>query len=662
MPLKAFIVAAAGLQGAAGGLLGELFGSSANEVALSQPALAKLDCEVSSWGAWGECSERCVSAGGQAGNALVGAHGFQRRNRSIVRRPTVYLGGKECPDEMQQTRECNTRPCTTPAPTLCAASNSPCECTCLAQATVPGQDWTTACAEACNDEKRPGLHLTLDDGSTAVAQTAVAHEAVAAEPVNLDARLALRQHGSDPRKLDVMVSNDKRVGGFRFTLGNAQHDIAPVGQASGGAAASLLYRTAINAKSGGVFGFSTEPDARIPKSSGAVGSLYHVLTSLSLPEGSSYKSWHEFSPKLCVWDAVLSDGDGGQLTVADSCSPLADPLTPAPTPPPTPHPDYLDMTLRLNSVTSEAFDAAPRLALQNAVATGAMVPASAVKLIDARAGSGDGFYYLDVRYALAAPTLQDVNKIETLVVGDEAAFVATVIESLGAAGEASLVTADDVSLRKLQVSGFTGAGSTTAAPAHCASVWEAWSACTVPCGGGGTQLRALAASAVAANAGTNCPLSQTRSCGESSCAPTAAPTPPPTPTPTPASPTPLPTTAPTQWFERVPTPSPTPRVTRLGEVFTTNECSHITCRVLKSKKANGETTHVLRVMHANEEKGGVRHRCMYNDAQGECLCKCKSVDEELCPTYNPGCMTQSHGPTVPATVPAPKAKSAVASP
>ena len=175
-----------------------------------------------------------------------------------------------------------------------------------------------------------------------------------------------------------MVSNDKRAGGFRFTLGNPQHGIAPVGQASGGAAASLLYRTATNAKSGGVFGFSTEPDARIPKSSGAVGSVYHVLTSLSLPVGSSYKSWHEFSPKLCVWDAVLSDGDGGELTVADSCSPLADPLTTAPTPPPTPHPDSLDMTLRLNSVTSEAFDAAPRLALQKAVATGAMVLVSAV--------------------------------------------------------------------------------------------------------------------------------------------------------------------------------------------------------------------------------------------------------------------------------------------
>lgn len=529
------------------------------------------------------------------------------------------------------------------------------------------------------------IHLKRDDHKTTAAQTPIVHEVPAApakqEVAHPNARLALRQHSSDPRKLDVMISNDKRVGGFRFTIGTPQHDAAPVGKASGGAAAKLHYGTATNTKSGAIFGFSDEPDARIPMSDGEVGDFYHVLVSVELPISSPYKSWYAFAKKLCIWNAVLSDGDGNELTVADSCSPLADPLTPAPTPAPTPRADNLDLTLRLHGVASEAFGVAQRHALQAAIAVGTMVQPSAVRLVDARAGGGDGFYYLDVRFALTARSLQDVNKMEMLIVGDEPAFVATVIEQLHATGQPNLVTADDVSLRKLKVSGgFEGSSSgTKAVPAHCASVWMAWSMCTVPCGGGGTQMRKLTTTAAASNADANCPLSQTRSCGENSCAPTAAPTPPPTPPPTLPPPTPPPTPRPTEWFERMPTPAPTPRVTREGEVFTTNNCSHTTCRVLKMKKAEGRTTHVVRVLHANAEQRGVRHRCMYNDVQRECLCKCSSKDEELCPAYNPSCMAQNHGATIdkssfvrlkgwvhtPGLAPAPvltKGKSAVASP
>jgi hypothetical protein len=622
------------VQGAAAGLLGELFGGTSDEVQLSQGnAAAVLDCEVSAYSPWGACSERC------------GPGGSQLRTRSIVRHPTVYLGGKACPTELRQVRACNTRPCATPAPTPCPAGNNPCECACLAHSIASGVSWASACREACASETRtqpaPVLDLHIQH---AKAEVSHAVHALAKEPAHPNARLALRQHPSDPRKIDVMISNDKRVGGFRFKVSSSSGGTAPVGKASGGDAAELHYGTATDARSGSIFGFSTDPIARIKTSDGEVGDFYHVLVSIALPASMpEYRSWYEFAPKLCLGEAVLSDGDGGSLTVADGCSSLADPLTPAPTPAPTPHPAFLDLTLRLGAVTSEAFSAAPRAALLAALGTAAGCPAKDVHLIDARAGGGAGFYYLDVKYALATRSLQQVNDMETTIVANEAGFADALADRLAALGQGSLSNIADgsqwVSLRQLKVSGFeSGAAATTAAPAHCASVWQPWGACTVRCGGGGTQERALTASAAAANAGAACPSTQRRSCGEESCAPTPAPTLPPTPAPTPVAPTPPPTPRPTQWFERMPTPAPTPRVTREGEVFTTNGCSHTICRVLKMTKADGKSTHVVRVMHANAEERGVRHRCMYNDAQQECLCKCSSKDEDLCPAYNPGCM------------------------
>ena len=91
------------------------------------------------------------------------------------------------------------------------------------------------------------------------------------------------------------------------------------------------------------------------------------------------------------------------------------------------------------------------------------------------------------------------------------------------------------------------------------------------------------------------------------------------------------------WYDAVPTGAPTPRPTRAGEVYTQDTCTHTICRVLKSVH-DGKKVHVIRVMHAEEESAGTRHRCMYNDEMRSCICRCSTSDADLCPLWNPDCM------------------------
>eukprot|EP01012_Entosiphon_sulcatum_P029449 TRINITY_DN358_c0_g1_i1.p1 TRINITY_DN358_c0_g1~~TRINITY_DN358_c0_g1_i1.p1 ORF type:complete len:2229 (+),score=276.12 TRINITY_DN358_c0_g1_i1:2833-9519(+) len=55
-----------------------------------------VDCVVSAWSNWGQCSKSCGS-------------GIQTSSRTIVTQP--QYGGKSCPQDLQQTRTCNTDPC-----------------------------------------------------------------------------------------------------------------------------------------------------------------------------------------------------------------------------------------------------------------------------------------------------------------------------------------------------------------------------------------------------------------------------------------------------------------------------------------------------------------------------------------------------------------------
>ena len=141
-----------------------------------------------------------------------------------------------------------------------------------------------------------------------------------------------------------------------------------------------------------------------------------------------------FSHKLCVKGAVLSDGKGGSVSVANSCSVLANPNTSTPTPSPTPRPAFMDLALRFAATTSAAFDVSVRRALRQAVSTATMIPMSDVHLIRVMPGGNNAGYYVDVTFALAAPTLEYVNRVEDRVVTHEAFFVSTVVDRLFAQG------------------------------------------------------------------------------------------------------------------------------------------------------------------------------------------------------------------------------------
>jgi hypothetical protein len=74
-------------------------GTSCPHLALSQHCNAELcaiDCEVSLWGEWGDCSNSC-------------GNGLQKRSRTITK--TNKHGGKACPTALTQTQECHIGPC-----------------------------------------------------------------------------------------------------------------------------------------------------------------------------------------------------------------------------------------------------------------------------------------------------------------------------------------------------------------------------------------------------------------------------------------------------------------------------------------------------------------------------------------------------------------------
>ena len=63
--------------------------------------IPNINCEVSPWSPWGDCSESC---GG----------GRQTKTRSVTQQPQG--NGTPCPTDMEASRECNTQACPTPPP------------------------------------------------------------------------------------------------------------------------------------------------------------------------------------------------------------------------------------------------------------------------------------------------------------------------------------------------------------------------------------------------------------------------------------------------------------------------------------------------------------------------------------------------------------------
>ena len=450
------------------------------------------------------------------------------------------------------------------------------------------------------------------------------------------AQLRLQQAPNESDKLQILVSNSRGFGGFRLAIEDASTgSAAPVGAAAGGQAAAKGFGLSTDTNSGTVLGFSEVPYAQFEPTKGAVGTHYRVLAEVALRRGSGFSSWYAFSHKLCVKGAVLSDGKGGTVSVANSCSVLANPNTSAPTPSPTPRPAFMDLALRFAATTSAAFDASVRHALRQAVSTATMIPLSDVHLIRVMPGGNNAGYYVDVTFALAAPTLEYVNRVEDRVVTHEAFFVSTVVDRLFAQGVHFLArkgAESRLTVHAFKVAGFGSGNKAAVKSRDCRFSWAAWGRCSVVCGGDGSQTRRAVIIEPAAGAGAACPAMQTRSCGDEPCRRTRSPTPAPTAYPTPST---------TAWYEAAPTQVPTPRPTREGEVYTHDTCTHTICRVLASHH-KGKKVHVIRVMHAAEERRGVRHRCMYNEELRECLCRCSTVDSDLCPTWNPDCMTSDY--------------------
>jgi len=57
----------------------------------------EIDCHVSAWGTWTECSKSC------------GTGGWQTRHREVLINPSTY--GKACPKKMMRRKKCRQMPC-----------------------------------------------------------------------------------------------------------------------------------------------------------------------------------------------------------------------------------------------------------------------------------------------------------------------------------------------------------------------------------------------------------------------------------------------------------------------------------------------------------------------------------------------------------------------
>eukprot|EP00937_MAST-01D_sp_MAST-1D-sp2_P006127 g6127.t1 len=620
---------------AAAGLLDSLFGGSGvsfeKEVALTRAHMDVLDCSVSDWSGWSPCSETC------------GLTGARLRSRSVLRLPVTWEGGRACP-AVREHQPCNRavvcprRSATAPA----CGHASKCVCACMAQGSADGMgmDWSGACESACGEVKRrevenaqtrwPHVHVAKRVRADQVAVHAAANVSSAlrsavttsapARPAQ--AMLRLQQKAGNAAVLQVLVSNAARFGGFRMVVASAAGVAAPVGGASGGRAEAKGFGMSTNTASGSVLGFSELPSSDFQPTAGALGANYHVLTEVQLDRASGKHSWWDFARELCVRGAVLSDGHGGAIVADDQCSMLADPHTDAPTPAPTQPASLADLTLRFGGATSTMFTEKTRKALRQAVSTASMTPVGDVRIVRLTPGStGAGgaaqmSYFVDVLMVLRLKDLAKINLIEADITARRRSFVDTVLDRLFAQGVRSLTRKPHVDVQSFSV---TAAGTDANAPPgtaehrDCRFAWGEWGACSVLCGGGGTQGRRAVVLRPATGDGEVCPQAQQRSCGDKPCKRTRSPTPMPTPMPTVPPP---PTPAPTAWFASHPTAYPTPSPTRAGQVYTSNECSHTMCRVLKSMDPRThKKVHVIRVMHAMEEAEGVRHRCMYNEVR-----------------------------------------------